>query len=107
MFGDEVAAVVAEVTDDKSLPKEERKRLQVTKASGKSDRAKLVKLADKICNLRDIYATPPKSWSVTRRREYHQWSRAVVDGLRGVHPALEKIFDETCEAGLNKLDAEQ
>lgn len=107
VFGHEVAAIVAEITDDKSLPKEERKRLQVVKASTKSDRAKLVKLADKICNLRDIDATPPKDWSIARRREYHEWSRSVVDGLRGIHPALEKLFDETCATGLNKLDAQE
>jgi guanosine-3',5'-bis(diphosphate) 3'-pyrophosphohydrolase len=104
LFGDEVAAIVAEVTDDKSLEPAERKRLQVAKAASKSDRAKLVKLADKICNLRDIAATPPTDWSLERRRGYHIWAKAVVDGLRGVHPGLEKRFDETCLAGVEQLD---
>jgi guanosine-3',5'-bis(diphosphate) 3'-pyrophosphohydrolase len=103
-FGAEVAAIVAEVTDDKSLPKAERKRLQVAKAAGKSERAKLVKLADKICNLRDIAATPPAGWSVERRRDYFGFAAEVVDGLRGVSPALERLFDEAWQSGLRGLD---
>jgi len=69
-FGEEVAALVAEVTDDKSLPKAERKRLQVEHAATISDKAKRVKLADKICNLRDVATSPPSDWSLERRREY-------------------------------------
>lgn len=99
-FGAEVAATVAEVTNDESLDKAEQKRLQVTKASSKSPAAKLVKLADKIANLRDLAATPPAGWSRDRRLEYYRWSREVVAGLRGVNPALERAFDETYERGL-------
>ena len=102
-FGPEIAAIVAEVTDDKSLSKEERKRLQVVKAASKSDSAKLVKLADKTCNLRDIAVTPPADWSVERRREYFEWARKVVSGLKGVSPALEAAFDEAHETGLRSL----
>ena len=93
-FGPEVAAIVLEVTDDKSLPKAERKRLQVVHAGEISQRAKLVKLADKICNLRDIAHSPPAGWSLERQQAYFDWARAVVDGLRGVHPELERLFDE-------------
>lgn len=92
-FGPEIASVVAEVTDDKSLPKAERKRLQVEHAAQLSDRAKLVKIADKICNLRDIVGSPPADWSIERKREYFDWARAVVDQVRGVHPQLEDAFD--------------
>lgn len=102
-FGTDVASVVAEVTDDKSLPKDERKRLQVVKAASKSDAAKLVKLADKISNLRDIAATPPADWSRERRLAYFQWAREVVAGLRGVNPALEQAFDEAFHKGLQAL----
>jgi len=102
-FGAAVAAVVAEVTDDKRLPKAERKRLQVVKAAAKSDRAKLVKLADKTCNLRDVAATPPAAWSVERRREYFAWAREVVAGLRGVNAGLEGVFDEVWGAGMRGL----
>ncbi|MEM5339841.1 HD domain-containing protein [Paraburkholderia azotifigens] len=97
-FGREAAAIVAEVTDDKTLPKAERKRLQVEHASAISGKAQLVKLADKICNLRDIAACPPADWSVERKREYFDWAKAVVDGLRGVHPVLEAAFDRAYEA---------
>lgn len=94
-FGQEIGALVMEVSDDKNLSKAERKRLQVEHASTISRRAKLVKLADKICNLRDVVGSPPSGWSLSRKQEYFDWARAVVDGLRGVHPALEHIFDET------------
>ena len=105
-FGGEVARIVAEVTDDKSLGKAERKRQQVAKAASKSDRAKLVKLADKICNLRDIASTPPADWSRERRLEYLEWAKQVVAGLRGANPALERLFDEAYFTGTQKLDAE-
>ena len=75
------------------LPKAERKRLQVEHAGGLSPEAKLVKLADKICNLRDVAERPPASWDLARRREYFDWAKRVVDGLRGAHRRLEAAFD--------------
>ena len=92
-FGPEVAAIVSEVTDDKSLPKKERKRLQVEHASAISPRARLVKLADKICNLRDVLDRPPADWALERKQEYFDWSRSVVDRLRGTNARLESEFD--------------
>ena len=98
-FGSAIAAVVAEVSDDKALPKDERKRLQVINAKHLSREAKLVKLADKICNLRDISRSPPKGWPMARQRAYFDWAKAVVDGLRGVHPSLEALFDAAFRVG--------
>jgi GTP diphosphokinase / guanosine-3',5'-bis(diphosphate) 3'-diphosphatase len=92
-FGNDIAGIVAEVTDDKSLHKTERKRLQVEHAATISPRAKLVKLADKISNLRDINASPPAGWSLKRKQEYFDWEKQVVDQLRGVNPKLEALFD--------------
>lgn len=92
-FGACVTAIVRALTDDKSLPKQERKERQVRHAPDLSREAALVKLADKICNLRDVAHSPPRDWSLERRREYFDWARRVVDGLRGVHPALEASFD--------------
>ena len=96
-FGKDVADIVLEVTDDKALPKAERKRLQIEHAAHISRRAKLVKLADKICNLRDISASPPADWSIQRKQEYFDWAKEVVDRLRGVHPGLEHLFDKAYE----------
>jgi len=92
-FGARVARIVAEVTDDKALNKADRKRLQVENAAHLSPEAKLVKLADKICNLRDVAERPPAGWDLARRREYFDWAKRVVDGLRGSHPRLEAAFD--------------
>ena len=92
-FGKRIRDLVMEVTDDRSLPKLERKRLQVEHAPHLSDEAKLVKLADKISNLRDIEMCPPVDWNLQRRRQYYDWAKSVVDGLRGVHPTLEELFD--------------
>ena len=92
-FGEAIASVVLEVTDDKLLAKQERKRLQVEHAASISNEAKLVKLADKICNLRDITSSPPADWSLERKREYFDWAKQVVDQLRGVNPKLEALFD--------------
>ncbi len=89
-----VGRFVLEVTDDKTLDKVERKEAQVSHAPHISDQAKLVKLADKISNLRDISASPPSDWSIERKQEYFDWAARVIDGLRGVHPELEALFDQ-------------
>ncbi|KAA3625611.1 MAG: bifunctional (p)ppGpp synthetase/guanosine-3',5'-bis(diphosphate) 3'-pyrophosphohydrolase [Proteobacteria bacterium] len=93
LFGSRVTSVVLEVTDDKSLEKHVRKQRQIEHAPHISRAAKLVKLADKICNLRDILASPPEDWTAQRKREYFDWAAMVVDGLRGAHSGLETIFD--------------
>jgi guanosine-3',5'-bis(diphosphate) 3'-pyrophosphohydrolase len=93
-FGEKIAGIVGEVTDDKSLPKADRKRLQIEHAPHISPEAQQVKLADKICNLRDVANTPPPGWPLARRQEYFDWAKRVVDGVRGVNPTLEAVFDE-------------
>ena len=96
-FGERIAAMVEEVTDDQKLPKAERKRLQIEHAAGISPGAKLVKLADKICNLRDVADRPPAKWDLERRQEYFEWAKRVIDRLRGAPGdsmrQLEAAFD--------------
>lgn len=92
-FGRKVSAIVQEVTDNKRLHKRTRKRLQVEHAAQLSHGAKLVKLADKTCNLRDIRIRAPVGWNRKRRREYFDWAKRVIDQLRGAHPGLEAAFD--------------
>lgn len=92
-FGPEVTGVVLEVSDDPSLPSEDRKRLQVERAPFVSPKAKLVRLADKIANLRDLSHRPPAGWSLKRKRDYFDWAKAVAEGVRGVNPPLEAAFD--------------
>jgi (p)ppGpp synthase/HD superfamily hydrolase len=91
-FGSDVASLVAEVTDDKSLPKEKRKALQVQNAPRKSARAQMIKLADKISNLRSILSSPP-DWPYDRKRQYFDWARQVVDGLAAPNGRLKAEFD--------------
>ncbi|HYX63206.1 MAG TPA: HD domain-containing protein [Burkholderiales bacterium] len=93
-FGSRIARTVAEVTDDKRLSKAERKRLQIEHAPHLSREAKLVKLADKLCNLRDVAERPPAGWPLERRQEYFDWAKRVIDGLRGTHSRLEDAFDQ-------------
>ena len=92
-FGGAVADVVAEVTDDKALPKTRRKELQVEHAPHKSREAALVKLADKTCNLLDVAHSPPAEWPLARRQDYFDWAKKVVDGLPPVNVALKAAFD--------------
>lgn len=96
-FGNRISRIVQEVSDDKRLPKMARKYLQIKGAPFVSREAKLVKLADKICNLKDILESPPEGWSIERKREYFRWAKAVVDGLRGVNVPLEAEFDRIYE----------
>ncbi len=93
LFGEDVADTVVELTDTKFLGTTARKRLQVAKAGRASERARQVKLADKICNLRDILASPPAGWSLNRRQKYFDWAKEVVDQARGVNLRLERMFD--------------
>jgi GTP diphosphokinase / guanosine-3',5'-bis(diphosphate) 3'-diphosphatase len=93
-FGVEIAMLIAEMTDDKSLPKTERKRLQIAHAQHMSRDGALVKLADKICNLRDVAASPPVGWSLEEQRDYFKWAKAVVDGLPHVNAKLLRLFEE-------------
>jgi guanosine-3',5'-bis(diphosphate) 3'-pyrophosphohydrolase len=93
-FGTTIRDIVIDVTDDKTLDKAVRKQRQIEHAAHINDTAKLVKLADKISNLRDVASCPPTEWSINRRREYFDWAKAVIDKLRGVNGPLEVIFDE-------------
>lgn len=103
-FGARLADVVLELTDDKTLPKPQRKRLQIERASTLSPAARLVRLADKICNLRDLAHSPPMDWSAARIDAYVEWSRAVVENIRGTHAVLERLFDEACTEAACSLD---
>lgn len=92
-FGERIRDIVLEVTDDKALPKAARKQAQIDHASHISPEAQLVKLADKICNLRDMIDAPPADWPLERRQQYFDWAKQVIDGLRGRHARLEALFD--------------
>jgi len=92
-FGERVLDYVNALTDDKTLPKDVRKRSQIEHAASAPHGAKLVKLADKIANLRDIAVRPPADWTLERRQDYYDWAAKVVDQVRGTHPLLEQLFD--------------
>ena len=102
-FGEEVLSLVLEVTDDKSLPKEVRKQLQIENASSKSSKAKMLKLADKICNVHDLIYSPPSNWSLKRKQEYLLGSERVVQGVRGSSRELEARYDEVLNEGKRLL----
>jgi guanosine-3',5'-bis(diphosphate) 3'-pyrophosphohydrolase len=104
LFGEEVLGIVLECTDDKSLPQPERKRRQVETAPHKTPKAKLVKLADKICNLRDLNQSPPRFWPKIQKQEYLLWSEKVVAGLRGTNQAMEELYDEIAAQGRKILN---
>lgn len=105
IFGKEVRDIVEEVTDDKRLSKEDRKRLQIEHAPHVSLKAKQIKLADKIANVRSVTEGPPAKWSLARRKEYLDWTEQVVAGLRGANPALEAHYRELLARGRKVLDS--
>ena len=104
LFGCDISGLVAEVTDDKSLPKERRKQLQVENGPHQSDRAKQLKLADKICNIRDINAASPANWDADRKAQYLDWAGRVIAGCRGVNRALDGLFDQTVTEARERLN---
>ncbi|NGX46579.1 MAG: hypothetical protein K940chlam2_01774, partial [Chlamydiae bacterium] len=93
-FGEQVALYVDEVTDDKSLSRPEQKQMQIVHASEKTEGAALVKLSDKLYNVRDVATNPPPSWDRERRDEYVRWSAEVVDNLSYQDPKLKAQFDK-------------
>jgi (p)ppGpp synthase/HD superfamily hydrolase len=97
-FGEDVATLVMEVTDDKTLPKAQRKALQVEHAPHKSPRAALLKIADKTSNLMALASSPPADWPQQRRADYVQWARDVVAGLRVDNAFLRERFAEAADA---------
>jgi GTP diphosphokinase / guanosine-3',5'-bis(diphosphate) 3'-diphosphatase len=103
-FGPAISQLVAELSDDKKLRFEERKRRQVEHASSLSPRARIVKLADKTCNLRDVVQDPPAKWTLKRKQEYFDWAKEVVDKIRGTNAELEKAFDEAFARRPGKLN---
>lgn len=102
-FGKDVSDLVREVTDDKILDKKVRKELQIEHAAKSSAQAKQIKIADKICNIRDITNSPPVGWSVQRRADYLQLAQKVVTGCRGVNTKLDQCFDEAVGLALESL----
>jgi len=93
-FGEDIAELVAEVTDDKSVPKAERKRLQIETAPHKSPRARMLKIADKTSNIRSLLVSPPDNWERQRLIDYVDWAESVVAGCRGVNARLDTLFDD-------------
>jgi guanosine-3',5'-bis(diphosphate) 3'-pyrophosphohydrolase len=104
LFGERACGFVLEVTDDKDLPKQRRKELQVVHAPHMSFEAKNVKLADKISNCRDVIENPAMDWDLARRRDYVQWGLDVVRGLRGANENLEAEFDRIVARAAIDLD---
>ena len=105
-FNPDVADLVREVTDDKSLDKNVRKDLQIKKTPAKSIRAKIITLGDKTSNLRSILTSPPP-WSLDRKREYFAWARAVIIGAKGSNVWLEDLFETAAKDLQTALDREQ
>lgn len=93
LFGNDIAALVAELTDETGLTWQERKRMEIDHAPHLSDRAKMIKLVDKTCNVADTVTNPPGEWTLSRRRDYLEFARLVADGCRGVNAALDAEFD--------------
>jgi len=91
-FGERVRRIVEEVSDDRTLTRDRRRAIQVEKAPGLSREAKLIKLADKICNVSDVALAPPVGWSLERRAEYAEWTAQVVAGCRGTSAPLEERY---------------
>ncbi|HEY7689654.1 MAG TPA: HD domain-containing protein [Dongiaceae bacterium] len=102
-FGDEIASLVLEVTDDKALPKAERKRLQEEHARHASAGAKMIKIADKTSNLHSIVNSPPSGWDLARKREYFDWAKRVVAGCRGVSDYLDDEFERAWRLGAERF----
>ena len=102
-FGQMVCSLVEEVSDDKTLPRQTRKDLQIQHAPQLSEGAVLIKLGDKISNVTDITHTPPTNWDSSRRLEYFDWAEKVINNCPKVNTSLEKYFKDSIQKGREKL----
>jgi len=102
-FGERVRKLVEEVTDDKNLPKDERKKRQIEHAARLSDEAVLIKLGDKISNVKDVIYSPPSDWNTERRKKYLDWAEAVINNCSNVNPSMKKHFANMLAAGRQAL----
>ncbi|MEY4616492.1 MAG: hypothetical protein RJB66_1452 [Pseudomonadota bacterium] len=100
-FGAHIRSIVEEVTDDMTLPKMERRALQVEHAAHLSKEAALVKLADKIANLRDVRHSPPLRWTPDRKQEYREWAQRVIENIINPHPKLLVLFSAEISSSSN------
>jgi guanosine-3',5'-bis(diphosphate) 3'-pyrophosphohydrolase len=105
-FGEKVLEIVLEVSDDKTLPFQERKHRQIINTPYLSSEAKKLKIADKICNIQDLLKDPPDDWPLDRKTGYIEWARKVIDGARGVNQSLENHFDQTARNAYIHLTGE-
>ena len=106
LFGQTITRYVAEMTDDKNLPKAERKRQQIVSAPHKLAGSKQIKIADKICNVRDVSLNPPANWPMERRVAYLDWTEEVVAGCRGLNTDLEAAYDRSLAEAREQLASE-
>ena len=102
-FGERVCKLVQEVTDDKTLPKLERKQKQINHAKELSGGATLIKLGDKISNVTDITNTPPTNWDSDRKLKYFDWAEKVINNCPKVNTPLEEYFKRIIQEGRGKL----
>jgi len=103
-FGERVCSMVLELTDDKDLPKQERKRLQVEHAPELSTGAALVKICDKIANITDVTHSPPPDWSTERRMQYLDWAASVVAGCKIDNAQLKQRFADALANGREGIE---
>ena len=102
-FSPRVASLVVEVTDDMTLPKPERRQRQITDAPHKSPDAKLIKIADKVSNIRARILSDPSEAERADLIDYTAWAEKVVAGCRGGNVALDRTFDETVKLARSTL----
>ena len=102
----DIANIARELTDDKSLPKAERKRLQIVNAIKKSKEACLIKIADKCSNIAAIANSPAIHWNAERKRDYVAWARSVIDGLPHKPEVAVQAFESRCKATLSQIARE-
>ena len=102
-FGKKVCEYVLDVSDDKTLPKDERKSRQIEHAKKISKGAALIKLGDKISNVTDVINNPPEDWDNNRRKEYLDWAEKVIENCPKVNDRMENKFQEIIKQGREAL----
>jgi guanosine-3',5'-bis(diphosphate) 3'-pyrophosphohydrolase len=91
-FGDVIASIVMEVSNDMTLSSQQRRVYELEKVVSLSHKAKLVKIADKLANIRDVSTMPPMGWTREKKQDYFDFALEIINQIGSVSPRLHQIF---------------
>jgi len=90
LYGTKVSSYLEEMTSKQGLSLKEQKKQQIMQAFRQNPSVAIIKLSDKLSNLKTLATSPPPSWSRDRIDQYFQWAQTVIENLPESNQLLKK-----------------